>query len=110
MILLFKHLAILILFEIELCNQCFFISFIGEFRRGLVMKVSTQKQMVLVQHLDHEGQTTKVDFPMIRPMIQSVANYPCQALPYCQLEGVTDPDTKNALLKPYMQLAVQMQV
>ena len=97
-------------YRMEPLARVFLSFFIGEFRRGLVMKVSTQKQMVLVQHLDHEGQTTKVDFQMIRPMIQSVANFPCQALPYCQLEGVTDPDTKNALLKPYMQLAVQMQV
>lgn len=66
--------------------------------------------MVLLQHLDYEGEATKVGFGMIRPMIPSAAIYPCQALPYCQLDQITDPETKNTLLKPYMQLALQMQV
>lgn len=74
------------------------------------MRVSSLKQIALVLRLDYEPETLKVPFANLYTLLPPFADPPTQALPICQLEGVSDPELKNKILKPFMQEAVQLRV
>ncbi|XP_067942651.1 tudor domain-containing protein 1-like isoform X2 [Watersipora subatra] len=82
----------------------------GVWLRGCIQRVSTANKVALIQQLDCDGETCKVTFDKLRPLLPRFAELPCQSIPVCQLEGVTDPDQKNAILKPFMQLPIELKV
>ena len=83
---------------------------LAEWRRGCVLKVSSTNKVALTQHLDFEGETTKVSFNNMKTLVPRFAQLPCQSNPVCQLEGIADAQVKNQLLKPYMAHVIQIEV
>ena len=82
----------------------------GEWRRGYVEKRKEDMKLALVHHLDFEDQSSKVKYDMIKPLVPRFGEPPCQAIPICQMLDIEDGSTKYAMLRPYMHLAIQIEV
>lgn len=63
----------------------------------------------MVQYID-EGEITKISYDNIYYMLPQLAQASVQALPVCCLDGIAEPEIKNAILKPYMQDAIDIKV